>query len=98
MPGHLIQLWLRGRYLEHICKEKPSAARLLSLMCLFDREGILLSLLLRVYKENSYGEADLDDEISTLRNYSFIKINVEGNEFEMHRLVQVDKGMAPEIQ
>ena len=76
-------------FFEHIHKEKSSAARPLPLIHLFDRQGIPPSLFLRVYKVDSYEEADLDDDISTLRNYSFIRINVEGNEFEMHRLVQV---------
>jgi hypothetical protein len=73
---------------EHIRKEWPSAAQLLSLMSFFDRQGIPEALLLQVYQEDSDTEADFEDDISTLTSYSLVTINTEGNEFEMHRLVQ----------
>jgi tetratricopeptide (TPR) repeat protein len=73
---------------EHIRKEWSSAARLLSLMSLFDRQGIPEALLLRFYQEDDDTEADFEDDISTLTSYSLVTTNVEGNEFEMHRLVQ----------
>jgi len=73
---------------EHIRKEWSSAAQLLSLMSLFDWQGIPEALLLQVYQEDGDTEADFEDDISTLTSYSLVTINAEGNEFEMHRLVQ----------
>ena len=73
---------------EYIRKEWPSAARLLSLISLFDRQGIPESLLCQSYQEDSEVEADFEDDIAILTSYSLVTINTEGNEFEMHRLVQ----------
>lgn len=73
---------------EHIRKEQPSAARLLSLMSLFDRQGIPEALLLQIYQEDSNKEANFEDDISILTIYSLVTVNLEGNQFEMHRLVQ----------
>ncbi|RDW82157.1 hypothetical protein BP6252_03269 [Coleophoma cylindrospora] len=73
---------------EYILREQSSAARLLSFMSLFDREGIPEALLRQVYEEDSDTEADFEDDISTLTSYSLVTVNVEGDEFEMHRLVQ----------
>jgi tetratricopeptide (TPR) repeat protein len=73
---------------EYIRKEWSSAARLLSLMSLFDRQGIPESLLCQSYQEDSDVEADFEDDIAILTSYSLVTINTEGNEFEMHRLVQ----------
>ncbi|KAI9778954.1 MAG: hypothetical protein M1839_007765 [Geoglossum umbratile] len=42
----------------------------------------LLSLM------NEDQEADLEEDIHTLTNYSLIEMNEDGSEFEMHRLVQ----------
>ncbi|KAF4627699.1 hypothetical protein G7Y89_g10454 [Cudoniella acicularis] len=73
---------------EHIRKDRLSAARLLSLMSLFDRQGIPDTLLQHSYQEDSNIETDFEDDISTLTGYSLITMNAEGKEFEMHRLVQ----------
>ena len=73
---------------EHIRKERPAAARLLSLMSLFDRQGIPESLLYNHYQEGDDIEADFEEDIYTLASYSLVGTNVEGKEFEMHRLVQ----------
>jgi tetratricopeptide (TPR) repeat protein len=73
---------------EHIRKERSSAARLLSLMSLFDRQGIPEALLLQNYQDNNDIEANFEDDLSTLTSYSLVTMNVEGDEFEMHRLVQ----------
>lgn len=73
---------------EHIRRQWPSAARLLSLMSLFDRQGIPESLLRQSYQEDGEIEADFEDDISTLTSYSLVAMNTKGNEFEMHRLVQ----------
>jgi tetratricopeptide (TPR) repeat protein len=69
-------------------EQQPSAARLLSLMSLFDRQGIPESLLLQLYQEDNETEAKFEDDIFTLTSYSLVTI-IEGIEFEMHRLVQL---------
>lgn len=57
-------------------------------MSLFDRQGIPEALLLQVYQEDGDTEVDFEEDIFTLTNYSLVMMNIEGNEFEMHRLVQ----------
>jgi tetratricopeptide (TPR) repeat protein len=74
---------------EYIRKERPSAARLLSLMSLFDRQGIPEALLLEGYYVDNIAEADFEDDISILTSFSLVTMNIDGNEFEMHRLVQL---------
>jgi hypothetical protein len=68
----------------------PAAARLLSLMSFFDRQGIPESLLRARYAADQDKEhADFDDDIDTLTSYSLVEISsADGSEFEMHRLVQ----------
>jgi tetratricopeptide (TPR) repeat protein len=83
---------------EHIRKEKPSAARLLSLMSLFDRQGIPEYLLCKLADVDNKADIlvdttdksaiDFEEDIHTLISYSLISSNIEGNVFEMHRLVQ----------
>lgn len=78
---------------EYIRKEQPSAARLLSLMCLFDRQGIPESVLLNQYHKDDDNDdddhdADFDDDIHTLNSFCLVRMNQDGSEFEMHRLVQ----------
>jgi tetratricopeptide (TPR) repeat protein len=75
---------------EHIRQEMPAAARLLSLMSFFDRQGIPESLLRDRYAADQDKEhADFDDDIYTLTSYSLVEISsANGSEFEMHRLVQ----------
>ncbi|KAN0082306.1 TPR-like protein [Elaphomyces granulatus] len=63
-------------------------SRLLSLMCLFDRQGIPKSLLSGRYQESNDSEDDFDDDIYTLYSYSLIGTNTDATEFEMHQLVQ----------
>ncbi|OCL02771.1 TPR-like protein [Glonium stellatum] len=46
---------------EHIRKERPSAARLLSLMSLFDRQGIPQSLLVGHYQEDNEANSDFGE-------------------------------------
>jgi tetratricopeptide (TPR) repeat protein len=76
---------------EYIQEQRPSAARLLSLMSFFDRQGISESLL-HNRKEEEEGDDGIDyefeDHISTLRSYSLIGVNLEDGMFEIHRLVQ----------
>jgi hypothetical protein len=83
---------------ENICKERPSASQLLSLMCLFDRQGIPKSLLSGRYQESNKTEGDskddseddfdFEEDIYTLYSYSLIGTNADATEFEMHQLVQ----------
>jgi tetratricopeptide (TPR) repeat protein len=80
---------------EHIRRNIPTAARLLSLMCLFDRQGIPESLLQTQYQRDKNkgadfeeGEDDFEEDIHTLTSYFLIGMNAAGDEFEMHRLVQ----------
>ncbi|KAI4089899.1 MAG: hypothetical protein LQ344_005089 [Seirophora lacunosa] len=82
---------------EHIREQRASAARLLSLMCLFDRQGIPDTLLRDRYRSPVNVDTDLpangdlgfEEDISTLTNYSLIRMaNKKGTSFEMHRLVQ----------
>ncbi|KAI9771284.1 MAG: hypothetical protein M1840_002254 [Geoglossum simile] len=73
---------------EHIQKELPTAARLLSLMSLFDRQGIPESLLHNRYQRDEDRDADFEEDIHMLICYSLVEMNEDGNEFKMHRLVQ----------
>ncbi|CAG8069403.1 unnamed protein product [Penicillium salamii] len=86
---------------DHIQETRPSAADLLSLMSFFDRQGISEELLLDVKTQkdgsnsddDSITDSDFDDgfedDIMTLRDYSFISISQDAKVFEMHRLVQL---------
>jgi tetratricopeptide (TPR) repeat protein len=72
---------------EHIQNSLPTAANLLSLMSLLDRQGIPERLLQDRYGNDQ--EADFDDDIQTLSSFSLIRTSADGSEFEMHRLVQL---------
>lgn len=83
---------------EHIRQTRKSAARLLALMSLFDREAIPDNLLRdRYYEEDGkertdvnmdeYGD-DFEDDVRILRAYSLISVGVSDDLFDMHRLVQ----------
>ncbi|KAF2000044.1 hypothetical protein P154DRAFT_576377 [Amniculicola lignicola CBS 123094] len=73
---------------EHIRRACPSAASLLSLMCLFNRQGIPEDLL-----DGQYGEegviCNFEEDWAVLTSYSMIKTSTDGDKFEMHRLVQL---------
>ena len=82
---------------EYIRQARDSAARLLSLMSLFDREAIPDNLLQKRYleedggkseNENDKDEHDFENDIMTLRAYNLISIGVSDHLFNMHRLVQ----------
>lgn len=84
---------------DHVRRTRESAARLLSLMCLFDRAGIPDDLLRGRYLEGSsdepnvvpadqQSEVDFENDITTLRAYSLIGVGTSDQLFEMHRLVQ----------
>ncbi|CAN9236433.1 unnamed protein product [Alternaria alternata] len=72
---------------EHIRSSRRSAADLLSLMSFFDRQGIQEALL---RNPGSTTENDnFEDDVHTLRDYSFITVTKEADMFEMHNLVQL---------
>jgi hypothetical protein len=83
---------------EHIRQERPSAAQLLSLMSLFDRQGIPYYLLRKLEDVGSGVSSNVDapddmaidfeEDIYTLASYSLISSNIDRNTFEMHQLVQ----------
>ena len=72
---------------EYIRSDQPSAARLLSLISFFDRQGIPEELITSRYKENN-NIMNFEKDIKVLRNYSFVALGIENNMFKMHRLVQ----------
>jgi tetratricopeptide (TPR) repeat protein len=72
---------------EYIRIHIPTAARLLSLMSFFDRQGIPETLLHDRYQKKDE-QSDFDDDIHALLNFSLVRISGERDEFEMHRLVQ----------
>ncbi|UPX11081.1 uncharacterized protein EKO05_0001705 [Ascochyta rabiei] len=74
---------------EHIRKQTPSAARLLSLMSFFDRQSIPESLLQDRYEGESNKIVRFEDDIYTLMSFSFVKQSTDGGNFDMHRLVQL---------
>ncbi|KZM21778.1 ADP binding [Ascochyta rabiei] len=74
---------------EHIRKQTPSAARLLSLMSFFDRQSIPESLLQHRYGGESEKETNFEDDIYTLISFSLIRPSAGGGSFDMHRLVQL---------
>jgi len=63
-------------------------AQLLGLMSLFNHEAIPDYLLQGRYLEHPNGKNDFEDDISILRAYSLVGVDVSGTLFEMHRLVQ----------
>ena len=72
----------------YIRKAMPTAARLLSLMSLFDRQGIPESLLYDRYWRDDGKEANFEDNIHTLTSFSLVKMSADKYEFEIYRLVQ----------
>ncbi|KAL9591473.1 MAG: hypothetical protein Q9179_007687 [Wetmoreana sp. 5 TL-2023] len=72
---------------EYIRSDRPSAARLLSLMSFFDRQGIPEELITSRYKENK-STVDFEEDIKVLRSFSLVTLGIEKDVFEMHRLVQ----------
>ncbi|KAF2654106.1 TPR-like protein [Lophiostoma macrostomum CBS 122681] len=73
---------------EHIRKERRSATQLLSLMCLFNRQGIPEVLLEGRYHDENDRDADFEDDLAILREYSLIATDTSGCDLQMHRLVQ----------
>ncbi|KAI9767614.1 MAG: hypothetical protein M1839_004471 [Geoglossum umbratile] len=83
---------------KHIRRERPSATRLLSLMSLFDRREIPESLLGGRYQEDNDASSDFEDDLNTLTSFSLVATDVEGHQFEMHRLVQFSTRKWLELQ
>ncbi|KAJ4359053.1 hypothetical protein N0V95_002515 [Ascochyta clinopodiicola] len=73
---------------EHIRKQTPSAARLLSLMSFFNRRDIPETLLQNKYEVESSKETKFEDDVYTLVSFSLIKQSADGSSFDMHGLVQ----------
>jgi hypothetical protein len=84
---------------DYIRSQRQSAADLLSLMSFFDRQGIHESLL---HSQNNTGNERVsavkvdhmandrfEDDVLTLRDYSFITVTRDANTFEMHSLIQL---------
>lgn len=87
---------------DHIRRIRPSAAGLLSLMSFFDRQGVSVDLLRltdpsekgngvssRVNSSKSLADYEFEDDITTLRDFSFISVNNDNTILTMHRLVQL---------
>jgi tetratricopeptide (TPR) repeat protein len=83
---------------EHILSARPSATRLLSLMSLFDRQGIPESLLGGRYQKDNDASPDFEDDLNTLTSFSLVTTDVDGHQFEMHRLVQFSTRKWLELQ
>ncbi|KAF2186324.1 TPR-like protein [Zopfia rhizophila CBS 207.26] len=83
---------------EHIRRKRPSATRLLSLMSLFDRQGIPDSLLGGRYQEGDNASSNFEDDLNTLMSFSLVATDVDGYQFEMHRLVQFSTRKWLELQ
>lgn len=72
---------------EYIRSNRPSAARLLSLISFFDRQGIPEELITSRCEAND-GAVDFEEDIEVLRSFSLVALGIEKDIFEMHRLVQ----------
>lgn len=63
-------------------------AQLLGLMSLFNHETVPDYLLQGRYLEHPNGRNDFEDDISILRAYSLVGVEVSGTLFNVHQLVQ----------
>ncbi|KAI6758654.1 hypothetical protein HG530_010894 [Fusarium avenaceum] len=77
---------------EHIRREKPSAAKLLSFMSFFNPHGIPI-FVLRDYSTTSAPEANVEtasfeDDLDVLRGYSLVTVTAPTDLCEMHAMVQ----------
>lgn len=68
-----------------IVKQKPRAAEILSLMSVFDRQGIPRCLL----QANTDGNVDTTTALGTLQAYSLISRQAGAEKYDMHRLIQL---------
>jgi tetratricopeptide (TPR) repeat protein len=83
LPNSVIRTWQIS--FDQIKRTSPRSAELLSLMAMFDRQGIPESLL---FATNQH-PLDFEDALSPLHEFSLITIEKGGKSFEMHRLVQL---------
>lgn len=87
----IIVTWFKS--FEHIRTTRLSASQLLSLMSLFDREGIPEDLLVGQYADDgvdeTLGEDMFEDDVAILRDLCLVGISAVDRAFEMHRLVQL---------
>ncbi|KAF2187603.1 putative kinesin, partial [Zopfia rhizophila CBS 207.26] len=67
-----------------IQKMERSAADLLALMSMFDKQGIPKFLL-----QNDGNQLDFEDALAPLLSFSFVRAETGKQSFEMHRLVQL---------
>lgn len=83
VPSSVLLTWHIS--FDQINEENRPAAELLSLMSVFDRQGIPQSLL------QGEGEDDLDFEnrLAPLEEFSLISLEDSGRSFQMHRLIQL---------
>ncbi|RKK20896.1 hypothetical protein BFJ65_g7588 [Fusarium oxysporum f. sp. cepae] len=79
---------------ERIRHERPSAAKLLSLMSFFNPQGIPEFILhdydtdLTDQADRDAESADFEDDLDILRGYSLVSVTATGDACEMHALVQ----------
>jgi tetratricopeptide (TPR) repeat protein len=83
MQNSVIRTWKVS--FDQISKQKPRAAEILSLMAVLDRQGIPKMLLQR------HGEriTEFTTALGTLLAFSLVTAEKGGDNFKMHRLVQV---------
>ena len=83
VPNSVIRTWQIS--FDQIKDKWPSAAELLSLMAMLDRQGIPDFLLHASYPN----DLDLEAALSPLEEFSLISVERESTRFEIHRLVQL---------
>jgi hypothetical protein len=83
VPNSVIRTWQIS--FDQIKRKWPSAADLLSLMAMLDRQGIPEFLLSAYYPK----ALDLEAALSPLEEFSLISVGKGGAIFDMHRLVQL---------
>ncbi|KAI7973725.1 hypothetical protein EIK77_000227 [Talaromyces pinophilus] len=70
---------------EEIQRSRPAATDLLSLMSMFDRQGIPEDLV----RDEDQDVLDFHDALAPLVGYSLIQVQMDERLFDMHRLVQL---------
>lgn len=77
-----------------IIKQDPRAADILSLMAVFDHQGVPATLL----KHVNESKLVFTKSMSTLRNFSLVAKAADGETYSMHRLVQISAQAWLELQ
>ena len=83
VPNSIIRTWQIS--FSRIKEQNPAAAKLLSCMCMLDRQGIPEFL----FYEDGVQSLRFLEAIETLINFSFVVEEKEKGNFEIHRLVQL---------